>query len=117
VLGATYRPDVGDTRLSPTIALVSALHERGADVEVTDPLVDSFDEAKVTFYSDLPRAEEYDAIVIAVGHCQYKDLDFSRWIGDSRPLLFDANGVLSREQITVLSKAGLEVAAIGRGEL
>ncbi|QRM27250.1 nucleotide sugar dehydrogenase [Microvirga sp. VF16] len=117
VLGATYRADVGDTRLSPTITLVSALLERGAAVEVTDPLVDSFDEVEVPFYSDLPSAEKYDAVVIAVGHCQYRELDFSRWIGNSRPLLFDANGVLSREQMMTLSDAGLEVAAIGRGEL
>ena len=50
VLGASYREDVGDTRLSPSATLITALLEQGAKVEVADPLVEEFPEADVTLH-------------------------------------------------------------------
>jgi UDPglucose 6-dehydrogenase len=37
VLGAAFKPDSDDIRDSPALAVASMLHERGADVVVTDP--------------------------------------------------------------------------------
>ncbi|KGM17061.1 UDP-glucose 6-dehydrogenase [Actinotalea fermentans ATCC 43279 = JCM 9966 = DSM 3133] len=37
VLGASFKPDSDDVRDSPALAVASMLHERGADVVVTDP--------------------------------------------------------------------------------
>jgi nucleotide sugar dehydrogenase len=116
VLGASYRPDVGDTRSSPSGLLANALLEGGAHVEVADPLIDSFDEVAVPLHRELPEARAFDVVVMAVAHREYLGLDIVNWAGDARPLIFDANGVLSTEKISALREAGFRVAAIGRGE-
>src|SRR5205807_1075267 len=40
ILGASYRPDVSDTRNSPSLRLAVELVARGAVVEFVDPLAD-----------------------------------------------------------------------------
>lgn len=115
VLGASYRQDVGDTRTSPSVVLATALLQRGAVVELTDPLVDVFEEAETPFHKDLPAAHGYDVIVFAVAHREFKNLDVLHWLGNGRPMIFDSNGVLSSETLAKLQKAGLKLGAIGRG--
>ena len=39
VLGASYKPDVGDVRESPSIRIIQALYKRGAKVTYHDPYV------------------------------------------------------------------------------
>ncbi|MTI17562.1 nucleotide sugar dehydrogenase [Rhodobacteraceae bacterium RKSG542] len=70
VLGITYKADVPDIRNSKALDLVSELQKFGATVDVFDPLVkqagirlpDSVEEP------EKPRAEAYDAVVLAVPH-------------------------------------------------
>jgi nucleotide sugar dehydrogenase len=117
VLGVSYRPDVGDTRSSPTAVLAASLIDRGAQVEFSDPLAASFDEVPARLHNRLPLAGDYDVIVFAVAHREYRELDLLSWIGDARPLIFDANGVFSSETLCSLQRAGLRVGGIGRGRL
>ena len=49
VLGAAYKPDVGDVRESPAVKIMHLLHKRGARVEFHDP------------YVERRRAERHDA--------------------------------------------------------
>ncbi|QSG01714.1 nucleotide sugar dehydrogenase [Natranaeroarchaeum sulfidigenes] len=43
VLGVSYKPNIGDLRNSPALAICEQLHERGVDLTVVDPLVDEID--------------------------------------------------------------------------
>ncbi len=115
ILGASYRPDVGDTRLSPSATLAIALADRGADVEIADPLVGSSQELSAPIHNELPDARQYDAIVLAVAHQEYKELNILSWLDGACPVVFDANGVLSRGQLCTLRAAGIRASAIGRG--
>jgi nucleotide sugar dehydrogenase len=117
VLGASYRPDVGDTRNSPSLQLVAALLHRGAIVAVVDPLADELPDSLVPLHRTMPPANDWDVIVLAVAHRQFVDLDIGRWAGHSRPLVFDANGVLTKRALEVLKQSGFPVAAIGRGSI
>jgi UDP-N-acetyl-D-glucosamine dehydrogenase len=54
-------------------------------------------------------------VILAVGHKQYRAIDLAAWSGAERPVILDANGVLSRQQLAALRQAGFKVAAIGRG--
>jgi nucleotide sugar dehydrogenase len=117
VLGVSYRPDVGDTRSSPSAVLAASLLDRGAKVELSDPLAASFDEVPAPLHKRLPMARDYDVIVFAVAHREYRELDLLNWIGDASPLIFDANGVFSSETLAALTRAGLRVGGIGRGRL
>ena len=115
ILGASYREDVGDTRHSPALTLADMLVEKRATVAFADPLVDA--EIGVPLHRDLPDAEGFDAVILAVGHKQYRAIDLAAWCGAQRPVVLDANGVLSRQQLQSLRDAGFKVAAIGRGTL
>ena len=115
ILGASYREDVGDTRHSPSLALAGMLAEKRAAVEFADPLVDA--EIGVPLHRDLPAAHGVDAVILAVGHKRYRAIDLAAWSGAERPVVLDANGVLSRQQLEALREAGFKVAAIGRGLL
>ena len=57
--------------------------------------------------------EEYDAIVLAVGHSEYKRLQSSFWLGSK--LILDANMVLTNTQIQEIRKLGIKIESIGRG--
>ena len=113
ILGASYREDIGDTRHSPALALAAMLADMRATVAFADPLVDG--EIGVPLHRDLPDAHGFDAVILAVGHKQYRGIDLAAWSGALRPVVLDANGVLSRQQLQSLRDAGFKVAAIGRG--
>jgi nucleotide sugar dehydrogenase len=115
ILGASYRDGVGDTRHSPSITLAGMLAEKRATVAFADPLVDVA--IGVPLHRDLPDAHGFDAVIFAVGHKQYRAIDLAAWSGAQRPVVLDANGVLSRQQLQSLRDAGFKVAAIGRGRL
>jgi UDP-N-acetyl-D-glucosamine dehydrogenase len=115
ILGASYRDGVGDTRHSPSITLAGMLAEKRATVAFADPLVDVA--IGVPLHRDLPDARGFDAVIFAVGHKQYRAIDLAAWSGAQRPVVLDANGVLSRQQLQSLRDAGFKVAAIGRGLL
>jgi UDP-N-acetyl-D-glucosamine dehydrogenase len=74
-------------------------------------------EIGVRLHRDLPTAHGFDAVILAVGHKQYRAVDLAAWSGVERPIVLDANGVLSRQQLGALRETGFKVAAIGRGLL
>ncbi|HWX84810.1 MAG TPA: nucleotide sugar dehydrogenase [Xanthobacteraceae bacterium] len=115
ILGASYREDVGDTRHSPSLTLAGMLIGKRATVAFADPLVEG--EIGVPLHRELPDAHGFDAVILAVGHKPYRAIDLAAWSGAERPVVLDANGVLSRQQLQSLRDAGFEVAAIGRGLL
>jgi UDP-N-acetyl-D-glucosamine dehydrogenase len=115
ILGASYREDVGDTRHSPSLTLARMLADKGTTVAFADPLVEA--EIGVPLHRELPDAHGFDAVILAVGHKPYRAIDLAAWSGAARPVVLDANGVLSRQQLQSLRDAGFKVAAIGRGLL
>lgn len=114
VLGAAYRPGVGDTRETPVGALLSAVVAEGAQAEAYDPLVEDWPEAPAPLRPTLPPADGLDAVVLAVGHDEVRSLDLVAWAGGHRPLVLDADGVLDPTRHAQLREAGFEVRAVGR---
>jgi len=115
LLGVSYRQDVADTRYSPSEDFVREAERRGATVTCHDPLVVHWTELDRKLPAELPSAKDMDAVVFGVPHREYQTLDVVRWIDGARPVVFDANAVLSKPQRTALSAAGLNVFSIGRG--
>ena len=75
----------------------------------------SWEEMNLDLTDELPSTDGIDAIVFAVSHSQYEKLDIAEWVGASRPLILDANNVLSSEQRAVFTGTGCRVESIGRG--
>ena len=115
LLGVSYRQDVGDTRHSPAEIFVRAARDRGARVIAHDPLVRRWEELDLDLPAELPKAAGVDAVVLAVPHREYRELDYEAWLGDHKPVLLDAFSVLSREQRDRLRARGCRVESVGRG--
>jgi len=115
VMGVSYRPDVGDTRYSPTETFVRDARARGATVTCHDPMVRYWPELELEVHAELPSLAGVDAIVFAVSHPQYPALDLATWLDGARPLVLDANDVLTDAQRALLRRRGCTVLSIGRG--
>jgi UDP-N-acetyl-D-glucosamine/UDP-N-acetyl-D-galactosamine dehydrogenase len=75
IMGATFKEDVTDIRNSKVADIVKELKSFGVKVEVVDPHADS-DELKHEYGFGLNKmAKNYDGIIVAVNHKEYKGLD------------------------------------------
>lgn len=115
LLGVTYRPDVADTRYSPSATFVLEAERREALVTCYDPMVTKWPEMGRLVQTRLPDAEAFDAVVFAVPSHAYDGLDLKKWLGASRPAVLDANNVLTKTQRETLRSLGCQVESIGRG--
>ncbi|MFN3167558.1 MAG: nucleotide sugar dehydrogenase [Phycisphaeraceae bacterium] len=116
LMGVSYRPGVGDTRYSPSELFVREAVQRGAEVDCHDSLIDHWRELDMALPGEIPAPRGYDAVVFAVGHAEYAQLDVQAWLNGATPLIFDGNCVLSAEQRRAARDAGCDVRSIGRGE-
>ena len=83
-----------------------------------DPLVSDMGEGRADeVLADLPDPDGFDAVVFAVPHSQYAELDVPQWLGEAKPLVVDASRVLDVEKLRALAGSGLKVWSIGRGEI
>jgi UDP-N-acetyl-D-glucosamine dehydrogenase len=116
LLGVSYREGVADTREAPAVTFIDEARRRGAEVDAHDPLVGGWmlphGERVV---GELPSPDGFDAVVFAVPHAQYKELDLERWLGAATPVVVDASRVLDAEQLRSLRAAGQRIWSIGRG--
>jgi len=115
VCGISYREGVGDSRYSPSEILVRNLIEIGANVSCHDPYLTFWEELNQDLLKKLPKPFNYDAVVMAVSHKQYKELNLSTW-GKGAKLVLDANSVFSKEQRSSARKQGIRIESIGRGK-
>ena len=82
-----------------------------------DPLVDHWPGIVEDLPASLPAADGFDAVVFAVPHREYPALDLGRWLGAARPLLLDANNVLTDAQLAAAPTLGCRCYGIGRGAI
>jgi UDP-N-acetyl-D-glucosamine dehydrogenase len=115
VLGVSYREGVGDTRYSASETLVRGLEQDGAIVIAYDPYLRYWPELDRQLPEYLPDADQFDAVVLAVAHREFSNIDFVEWARDSKPVLIDAANLLSKEGRVMLRAAGVRVESIGRG--
>jgi len=116
LMGVSYREDVADTRQSPSQAFVTEARACGATVVCHDPLVRHWVELAIDVHGEPPPLAGVDAVVFAIPHKAYRELDVERWLGDERPVVLDSSDVLSPGQRAALARLGCTVASIGRGE-
>jgi UDP-N-acetyl-D-glucosamine dehydrogenase len=116
LLGISYRDGVADTRYSPSGVFLVNSRERGAEVVAHDPMVTQWSEQEV-LPTEIPSPDGFDAVVFAVPHAEYVAMDVEDWLQDDRPVMLDANKVLSSDQLNRLAASGCRVWSIGRGSI
>jgi len=115
--GVSYRQDVGDTRYSPSEVVYRELLARGAHVDFHDPYVSWWEELGLPVPAVLGDPEGYDAILFAVPHSQYSQLDLGEWIRDkSSTVVLDAYMVFTKAQRDAFRRAGVRIESIGIGD-
>ena len=119
ILGVSYRGDVGDTRFTPVYLFVKLLKDVGANLAYHDPFVRFWPEHDEEIEDGLEKAISDDTTIaiLSTGHSYYKTDDFLSIIMRHDPLLiFDTIGILSSQQINILSGKH-RVSVLGRGDL
>jgi UDP-N-acetyl-D-galactosamine dehydrogenase len=77
ILGITFKENCPDIRNSHVLDIINELKEFGCDVDVYDPIADR-DDVKDEYNIELlhnPQLQEYHAIVLAVAHDTFKNLE------------------------------------------
>ncbi len=119
VLGLTFKPNTDDTRDSPAIPLIIALHDLGATVRGYDPA--GMEQAK-PFLPDVhycdsaySAAEGADAVVIATEWEQFRALDLQRLKQVmTRPVIVDLRNIYRAEE---MKRANFRYIGVGRADV
>lgn len=105
ILGFTFKENCPDIRNTRIIDVVKELGNYSCNVDIFDPWVDA--EEVEEEYGIIPvseiKAASYDAIIVAVGHEQFKKMgsDDIRGFGKDKHVLYDLKYILSPEQSDV----------------
>lgn len=100
VLGVTFKEDCPDIRNSKVADVIKELQTYGAIVDVFDPHADQKEVAHEYGLKLTPELKEkYHGIVLAVGHQEFKNLDWNIIRGE-RTVVYDVKGFLDKSIVT-----------------
>mgnify|MGYP004723687011 CR=1 FL=1 len=103
VMGITFKENCPDIRNSHAIDVVRGLHDFGCRVTVFDPwaapedVMREYGRESVKDAAEIPE-KEYDAVVLAVAHRDFRDFDVRRCLKE-KAVVFDIKGFLPRELV------------------
>jgi len=98
ILGVTFKEDCPDIRNSKVIDIYNELIQYGIDVEVYDPHADAHEvseEYKINLIAKI--GSEYDAVILAVSHKEFLNINFNKIIKNSNSVIFDTKSFLDRK--------------------
>jgi len=103
VLGITFKENCPDIRNSRVIDVIKELQEFGVEVDVYDPWADS-KEVKQGYGIDLMenrelRVENYDGIILAVAHKEFKDLEKDLKNRKENQVIYDIKGFFDKNLV------------------
>lgn len=114
ILGASYKNEVGDTRFSPSEILYKYLKKYKCKIDIYDPYVDYWSELKIKVKNKITRLKQYDLIICAVNHSNFKKINFE---GTTRKnIVIDTCSILSLRQLLKLKKNNSTIYRIGKGK-
>ncbi|MFC3551799.1 nucleotide sugar dehydrogenase [Lysobacter cavernae] len=104
ILGITFKENCPDLRNTRVVELAREFGQYRARVDIHDPWADA-DEARreygIDLLTDTPARGDYDAVVLAVAHDEFRKLgaDGARAFGKSHALLYDIKSLFPREGV------------------
>jgi len=117
VLGISYRPNVKETRFSPSLDLINILKKRGARVTAFDPLFNASETESLGLVTEptLRKAiEKADCVILTIAHEDFKKMDTIELAAhmSKKGLIVDCTGQLDPVSV---EKSGLIYRGVGRG--
>ena len=99
VMGLTFKEDCPDIRNSKVFDIIDELYDYGCSVDAYDPWIDKkdVDQKNFAFIIDPFKTDKkYDAIIIAVGHKEFKGLSRNEYeaMSTHEPVLIDIKGIV-----------------------
>jgi UDP-N-acetyl-D-galactosamine dehydrogenase len=104
LLGVTFKENCPDIRNTKVVDIVDELQEFGCKLDIYDPWADQKEvkheygiqtmEKNVDIY-----ANKYDAIILAVSHDQFAELDMKKLTNGDKSVIFDIKGFLPKEMV------------------
>jgi UDP-N-acetyl-D-galactosamine dehydrogenase len=103
ILGLAFKENCPDLRNTRVVDILEALNGYNAQVDIFDPWVDAA-AAMHEYGIDLigaPQPDQYDAVIVAVGHRQFADIGSVgiRAFGKPSSVLYDVKYVLPRDAV------------------
>jgi UDP-N-acetyl-D-mannosaminuronate dehydrogenase len=113
LLGWTYKPNIGDSRGSPSLDLARILSDLGVEISVWDPHVSKNEFPD--FVKSIDGANQirgFDMIVMATAHEIFKNINWKSVLSNmSNKIIFDGRRCLDLEK---LGNFGWSVYALGK---
>jgi len=101
MLGVTFKEDCSDMRNTKVVDIINELKDFGANVDVYDPWVNHKEESKWYKHgiigNPLESDKQYDAIIVAVGHKQFKSYtndDYSK-LSNDEVIVIDVKNIVN----------------------
>ena len=101
ILGVTFKENCPDIRNTKVIDIYRELCEFGANVDIYDPwasIQEVQHEYGVEIINKLDATKNYEAIVMAVAHDEFKAIDFEKYYKNGT-VIFDAKAVVDRRWV------------------
>ena len=101
MMGVTFKEDCPDMRNTKVVDIIEELKGYGANVDVYDPWVDPKEEKKHYHHgivnNPLETNKKYDAIVVAVGHKQFKQMTMNDYknLSKGEMVIMDIKGAVT----------------------
>lgn len=98
ILGITFKENCPDIRNTKVVDIYTSLEEYTKNVTVYDPWANKENvkrEYDIDIVSELPTGEKFDAVILAVAHNQFKELNIKSLVVDNG-VVYDVKGILDR---------------------
>ena len=103
ILGVTFKGNCPDIRNSKVADVYRELIDFGIDTHVYDPhasVKEVFNEFKIDLISTIDGSIKYDAIILAVDHLIFKNLDIKKLKRTKNSVVYDLKGFLDKNFVT-----------------
>lgn len=101
VLGMAFKENCPDVRNTKVIDIINELQQYKANLTVYDPWVNCDDVAQeygIKCLTQLPPGQKYRAVILAVCHDVFKDIDYKQLLKENG-VLYDVKGMLDRSLV------------------
>ena len=102
ILGLTFKENCPDIRNTGVLSITKKAVEFGFKIDIIDPYVDKEEAANlfnVQVNKDFIDKKRYSAVIVAVGHDQFKKMGSKDWenLLKEKYFIFDLKGIVSRD--------------------
>ncbi len=101
ILGATFKENCPDFRNTKVLDIVNKLKSSKLEIDIYDPWVDQTSfliEYDQNVLSNIPK-QKYNAIILAVSHDIFKNLNLNKLKEDTNTIIYDIKGFFNKELV------------------